>query len=156
MGYFGALTVICTVPFFIVQKRRPGQQLPAGTKWWLAGPQLVESFLLHPTFPPCCATERYVFAPSSTPLPPLALLFLSLIAAQTSMECCQECSSPQTLHALPRRLLYAEREWVVALDILPRDLSNDRAAFGTYFSVTGILQNEWVVRVLRAAWLTRT
>lgn len=32
MGYFGALTVICTVPFFIVQKRRPGQQLPAGTK----------------------------------------------------------------------------------------------------------------------------
>lgn len=39
MGYFGAITVICTLPFFIVQKHRPGQQLPEGTKWWLVGPK---------------------------------------------------------------------------------------------------------------------
>lgn len=45
MGYFGALTVLCTVPFFILQKHRPGQQLPEGTKWWLAGPQQVWSAL---------------------------------------------------------------------------------------------------------------
>ena len=38
MGYFGAITVICTVPFFLVQKHRPGQQIPEGTKWWLVGP----------------------------------------------------------------------------------------------------------------------
>lgn len=38
MGYFGAITLVCTVPFFLVQKHRPGQQLPEGTKWWLVGP----------------------------------------------------------------------------------------------------------------------
>ncbi|KAH8894151.1 putative autophagy protein [Thozetella sp. PMI_491] len=43
MGYFGIITVICTVPFFIVQKHRPGQQLPDGAKWWLVGPQQVWS-----------------------------------------------------------------------------------------------------------------
>jgi hypothetical protein len=41
MGYFGAITFICTVPFFIVQKHRPGQQLPQGKGWWLVGPMLV-------------------------------------------------------------------------------------------------------------------
>jgi len=34
MGYFGAITVICTVPFFMVQKHRAGQRLPEGTKFW--------------------------------------------------------------------------------------------------------------------------
>lgn len=43
MGYFGAITVICTVPFFLVQKHRPGQQLPAGAKWWTVGPMQVWS-----------------------------------------------------------------------------------------------------------------
>lgn len=43
MGYFGAITLVCTLPFFIVQKHRPGQQLPEGTKWWLVGPQQVWS-----------------------------------------------------------------------------------------------------------------
>ncbi|KAH8800268.1 putative autophagy protein [Xylogone sp. PMI_703] len=37
MAYFGAITVLCTVPFFIAQKHRPGQQLPEGTKWWNVG-----------------------------------------------------------------------------------------------------------------------
>ncbi|EJP65315.1 autophagy protein (Atg22), putative [Beauveria bassiana ARSEF 2860] len=37
MGYFGALTVICTLPFFLVQKHRPGQQLPEGTSFWSVG-----------------------------------------------------------------------------------------------------------------------
>ena len=39
MGYFGALTMLCTIPFFIVQKFRPGQQLPHGSKMWSAGPK---------------------------------------------------------------------------------------------------------------------
>lgn len=43
MGYFGALTVICTVPFFIVQKHRPGQQLPEGTSFWTVGFKYVPS-----------------------------------------------------------------------------------------------------------------
>lgn len=43
MGYFGAVTVICTVPFFVVQKHRPGQQLPEGTSWLTVGPKLVHS-----------------------------------------------------------------------------------------------------------------
>lgn len=43
MGYFGTLTMLCTLPFFLVQKHRPGQKLPAGTRWWLAGPQQVWS-----------------------------------------------------------------------------------------------------------------
>ncbi|KXL42006.1 MAG: hypothetical protein FE78DRAFT_155351 [Acidomyces sp. 'richmondensis'] len=43
MGYFGAITVICTVPFFIVQKHRAGQQLPEGTKFWTVGPLQVWS-----------------------------------------------------------------------------------------------------------------
>jgi hypothetical protein len=47
MGYFGALTVLCTVPFFIVNKHRPGQQLPQGTKIWVAGPKSVILLLVH-------------------------------------------------------------------------------------------------------------
>lgn len=43
MGYFGAITVICTVPFFLVQKHRPGQQLPAGSNFFTAGPKQVWS-----------------------------------------------------------------------------------------------------------------
>ena len=39
MGVLGAVTVLCTVPFFIVQQHRPGQQLPRGTNWYAAGPQ---------------------------------------------------------------------------------------------------------------------
>ena len=39
MGYFGAITVLCTLPFFIVHKHRPGQQLPKGTGWLTAGPK---------------------------------------------------------------------------------------------------------------------
>lgn len=39
LGYFGAITMLTTVPFFIVNKHRPGQKLPDGTKWWLAGPK---------------------------------------------------------------------------------------------------------------------
>ena len=41
MGYFGALTVLCTVPFFIINKHRPGQQLPKGTKIFASGPKCV-------------------------------------------------------------------------------------------------------------------
>ncbi|EGX93234.1 autophagy protein (Atg22), putative [Cordyceps militaris CM01] len=37
MGYFGALTVVATVPFFLVQKHRPGQQLPEGTSFCTVG-----------------------------------------------------------------------------------------------------------------------
>jgi len=43
MGYFGAITVICTVPFFIVHKHRPGQALPDGSKWWNVGMKQVWS-----------------------------------------------------------------------------------------------------------------
>lgn len=81
MGYFGALTVACTIPFFIVHKHRPGQQLPAGTKWWFAGPQQV------------------------------------WIAAKSARK-------------LKQCLLY-----LVAYFML-------QETFGTYFNVTGILQNE--------------
>jgi hypothetical protein len=42
MGYFGAITFVCTVPFFLVQKHRPGQQLPKDTRWWLVGPKSVQ------------------------------------------------------------------------------------------------------------------
>ncbi|KAM3440959.1 hypothetical protein NHJ13734_003023 [Beauveria thailandica] len=42
MGYFGALTVICTVPFFLVQKHRPGQQLPKGTSFWSVGFKVIK------------------------------------------------------------------------------------------------------------------
>ncbi|KAL2213234.1 autophagy protein [Sarocladium strictum] len=41
MGYFGALTLICTVPFFILQKHRPGLQLPKDTSMVTAGPKQV-------------------------------------------------------------------------------------------------------------------
>lgn len=43
MGYFGAVTVITTVPFLIIQKHRPGQQLPAGSSFFTAGPKQVWS-----------------------------------------------------------------------------------------------------------------
>jgi len=35
------MTVLCTTPWFIVGKHRPGQKLPDGTKWWQAGPRQV-------------------------------------------------------------------------------------------------------------------
>ena len=37
MGFFGAVCVIVTIPYFIAQNRRPGQQLPTGVKWWNVG-----------------------------------------------------------------------------------------------------------------------
>lgn len=43
MGYFGAITVLCTVPFFLVHKHRPGQQLPADSSFLTAGPKQVWS-----------------------------------------------------------------------------------------------------------------
>lgn len=39
VGMFGAVTVICTIPWFIVEQHRPGQQLPPGTNFLLAGPR---------------------------------------------------------------------------------------------------------------------
>ncbi|PMB67070.1 Autophagy-related protein 22 [Beauveria bassiana] len=42
MGYFGALTVICTLPFFLVQKHRPGQQLPEGTSFCSVGFKVIK------------------------------------------------------------------------------------------------------------------
>lgn len=39
LGYFGAISVLLSVPFFIVNKHRPGQQLPVGSKWYTAGPK---------------------------------------------------------------------------------------------------------------------
>lgn len=47
LGYFGAITVICTVPFFIVQKHRAGQQLPEGTSWWTVGPKCVLIYTIY-------------------------------------------------------------------------------------------------------------
>lgn len=41
MGFLSACTVLVTVPFFLAQQHRPGQQLPAGTKMWQAGPKSV-------------------------------------------------------------------------------------------------------------------
>ncbi|KAM3498490.1 hypothetical protein MY10362_008194 [Beauveria mimosiformis] len=81
MGYFGALTVICTVPFFLVQKHRPGQQLPQGTSFWSVG-------------------------------------FKQIWSAIKSAKKLRQC------------LLY-----LVAFFML-------QETFGTYFNITGILQNE--------------
>jgi hypothetical protein len=39
MGFLSACTVLATVPFFLAQQHRPGQQLPAGTSWLMAGPK---------------------------------------------------------------------------------------------------------------------
>jgi hypothetical protein len=39
LGYFSIVTALTSIPFFIVGKHRPGQQLPAGTKWYSAGPK---------------------------------------------------------------------------------------------------------------------
>ncbi|KAJ3492436.1 hypothetical protein NLG97_g5396 [Lecanicillium saksenae] len=81
MGYFGALTVICTVPFFIVQKHRPGQQLPEGTSFWSVG-------------------------------------FKQIWSAMKSAKELRQC------------MLY-----LLAFFML-------QETFGTYFNITGILQNE--------------
>ncbi|ORX37517.1 putative autophagy protein [Kockovaella imperatae] len=37
LGFFGAFTIIATVPYFIAQKHRPGQQLPDGANWLTVG-----------------------------------------------------------------------------------------------------------------------
>ncbi|ORX36209.1 autophagy protein [Kockovaella imperatae] len=81
MGYFGVVTVLCTTPFFLVQKHRPGQQLPKGTSMWSAGPKQVWS---------AAKSARHL---------------------------------KQCLMYLAAYLLVSE-------------------TFGTYFNVTGILQNE--------------
>lgn len=41
VGMFGAVTVLTTVPWFLVEQYRPGQQLPKGSGWILAGPRCV-------------------------------------------------------------------------------------------------------------------
>jgi MFS-type transporter involved in bile tolerance (Atg22 family) len=43
MGFLSACTVLVTVPFFLAQQHRPGQQLPAGVSMLQAGPQQVWS-----------------------------------------------------------------------------------------------------------------
>ena len=37
MGFFGACCVLASVPYFLAERRRPGQQLPRGAKWWNVG-----------------------------------------------------------------------------------------------------------------------
>jgi hypothetical protein len=37
MGFLAACTVLATVPFFLAQQHRPGQQVPDGTPVWKAG-----------------------------------------------------------------------------------------------------------------------
>ena len=39
LGMFGAVTVVTTIPYMIIMKHRPGQQLPLNTSWWLVGPK---------------------------------------------------------------------------------------------------------------------
>ena len=41
LGMFGAVTVVTTIPYLVVMKHRPGQQLPLNTSWWLVGPKRV-------------------------------------------------------------------------------------------------------------------
>lgn len=41
LGYFGVLTLACTVPFFVLQKFRPGQALPEGANPLTIGPRQV-------------------------------------------------------------------------------------------------------------------
>jgi len=38
LGLFGAVLVITTIPWFLVEQHRPGQQLPAGGRFIFAGP----------------------------------------------------------------------------------------------------------------------
>ncbi|ORX40335.1 putative autophagy protein [Kockovaella imperatae] len=47
LAYFGAITVICTLPYLLLQRRRPGQQLPAGSNILTAGPKQVWSATQH-------------------------------------------------------------------------------------------------------------
>lgn len=86
MGYFGAITVVCTVPFFIVQKHRPGQQLPEGTNWWTVG----FKYYIHPD---CFRVQI-------------------LTTVQTNLQRCQVCQGPSPVYALPSRILYASGEYV--------------------------------------------
>lgn len=41
MGFLAACTVLATLPFFIAQQHRPGQQVPDGTPMWKAGMKYV-------------------------------------------------------------------------------------------------------------------
>ena len=41
MGYYTPLMILVTVPFFVVMKWRPGQQIPKGLSMWQSGPKLV-------------------------------------------------------------------------------------------------------------------
>jgi uncharacterized membrane protein YadS len=37
MGFLAGCTVLATMPFFLCQQHRPGQQVPDGTPLWKAG-----------------------------------------------------------------------------------------------------------------------
>ncbi|ORX40325.1 autophagy-related protein 22-like protein [Kockovaella imperatae] len=41
IGFFAAIWLLVSIPYFVCQKFRPGQKLPDGTKWYLAGPTQV-------------------------------------------------------------------------------------------------------------------
>lgn len=41
LGMFGAVTVVTTIPYLIIMKHRPGQQLPRNTSWFMVGPKCV-------------------------------------------------------------------------------------------------------------------
>lgn len=47
MGSLAACTVLATMPFFLAQQYRPGQQVPDGTPMWKAGMKFVSFFNLH-------------------------------------------------------------------------------------------------------------
>lgn len=39
LGYFGGAIVLCCLPFFLIGKHRPGQQVPDGVPIWQVGPR---------------------------------------------------------------------------------------------------------------------
>lgn len=123
MGYFGAITVVCTVPFFIVQKHRPGQQLPEGTSWWSVGFKCVSLMLNCDT---SANTNRQIWSAmkSAKDLRQCMLYLLAFFMLQ---------ESKYKKQTLPIRDSYI----------------NYNLAFGTYFQITGILQNEYVLFILR-------
>lgn len=39
LGYLTCVSLLCTIPYFIAARRRPGQAIPANTPIWLVGPK---------------------------------------------------------------------------------------------------------------------
>jgi hypothetical protein len=127
LGFLGAIFLLCTVPFFIVQKHRPGQQLPEGSRFWLVGFTYVQ-----PRPDP-----MFIWPKANRLMIASDKCGVRLRVRDGSSIACFTC-----LHTLCSKRVRTKCPAAKCSRSGHNQADNPWAASGTYFAVTSILQND--------------